>query len=222
MAQAGIAANVPPANAQIALDGNTQGAQAPQQPAPYELVDGEEIVKAKDALTEVASLQQILYWIVFTINEHRENIHTQSLGSYEEIQSLTKKDCQAIATDWAGQFHVGLKGLKLLQALVHWVQDFRHTSSMSSIVGLNAITFKSVLSCALDHATIQKSLQDHHQDHWRANDNGKYGKRSLSIIVVHVSVPMAFRFPTSLEKMMNLLQIPILMILPLRQLPALR
>jgi hypothetical protein len=87
MAQAGIAANIPPANAQIALDGNAQEADEPQQPALYELVDGEQIVEATDALTEVASLQQVLYWIGFTIENQRENIRTQSLGSYEEIQS---------------------------------------------------------------------------------------------------------------------------------------
>ena len=155
------AGNNPRANAQGA-----QGAGAPQQPAPYELVNGEEIVVATDALTQVTSLQQILHWIGFTIEEHRENIRTQSLGSYEEIQSLTEKDCQAIATDWAdrtiqnGRFHVGLRRLKLLQALTHWVQDFRRTSSTPTIIGLNARTFKSLLFRALDRATIRKSLQD--------------------------------------------------------------
>ena len=130
MAQVGNAANIPPADAPIALDGNAQGAEEPQQPAIYELVDGVQLVEATDALTQVTSLQQILHWIGFTIEDHRENICTQSLGSYNEIQSLTEKDCQAIATDWAsrtvnnGRFHVGLRRLKSLQALVHWVQDF--------------------------------------------------------------------------------------------------
>ena len=153
MAQAGIAANIPPA-------------EAPQQPAPYELVDGNQLVEAANALNEVTSLQQILHWIGFTIEEHRENLRIQSLGSYEDMKSLTEKDCQAISTDWAGRtvpngrFHVGLRRLKLLQALIHWVQDFRRISSTPTIVGLNAITFKSALSRALDRATIRKSLRD--------------------------------------------------------------
>ena len=115
MAEAGI-----PANAQVA-----QGAGAPQQPVPYELINGENIVEATDALTEATSLQQILHWIGFTIEEHRESIRTQSLGSYEEMQSLNEKDCQAIATDWAGRtiqngrFHVGLRRIKFFQALIH-------------------------------------------------------------------------------------------------------
>ena len=69
MAQAGIAANIPPA-------------EAPQQPAPYELVDGNQLVEAANALNEVTSLQQILHWIGFTIEEHRENLRIKSLGSY--------------------------------------------------------------------------------------------------------------------------------------------
>ena len=95
MADAG---NIPPVAAQGA-----QGAGAPQQPEPHALVNGEDIVVATDALMQVTSLQQILHWIGFNIEEHRENIRAQSLGLYEEIQSLTEKDCQAIATDWAGR-----------------------------------------------------------------------------------------------------------------------
>ena len=80
--------------------------------------------------------------------------------------SLTEKDCQAIATDWAsrtapnGRFHIGQRRLKLLQALTHWVQDFRRVSGTPTIVGLNATTFKAELSRALDRATIRKSLKD--------------------------------------------------------------
>ena len=40
------------------------------------------------------------------------------------------------------------------------MQDFCHTSSTLLIIGLNARTFKSLLSCALNRATIRKSLQD--------------------------------------------------------------
>ena len=48
----------------------------------------------------------------------------------------------------------------MLQALVHWVQDFRHVSETPTIVGLNAITFKAALSRALDRATIRKALKE--------------------------------------------------------------
>ena len=178
MAQAGIAANIPPADAQIVEDGDAQGAEAPQQPAPYELVDGNQIVEATDALNEVRSLQQILHWIGFTIEEHRENLRIQSLGSYEEMKSPTEKDCQVISIDWAGRtvpngrFHFGLRRLKFLQALIHWVQDFRRISSTPRIIGLNAITFKSALSRALDRATIRKSLQDQSSSASRAASPG--------------------------------------------------
>jgi hypothetical protein len=65
MAKVGIAVNIPPVNAQMAIDSNAQGAEAPHH-APYELVNREQIVEATNALTEVTSLQQILHWIGFT------------------------------------------------------------------------------------------------------------------------------------------------------------
>ena len=143
-----------------------QPADAPPAPAAYELANGDQIVEQTDALTEDSSLQQILHWIGFTVEANRDNLQTQSLGSLDDMLLLTKKDCQAITTDWSsrtaqnGRFHVGLRRLKLLQALVHWVQDFRRVSETPTIVGLNANTFKSALSRALDRATIRKALKE--------------------------------------------------------------
>lgn len=143
---------------------------APEPPAPpapvHELVNGDTVVEDSDTLNEDTSLTQILHWIGFTVEANRNNLQSQSLGSFDDMLSLTEKDCQAIATDWAGRtanlgrFHVGLKRLKYLQALVHWTQDFRRISETPTIVGLNASTFKTQLSRALDRATIRKSLKD--------------------------------------------------------------
>ena len=59
--------------ADVAIPADAQ-VGAPQEPAPYALVNGEDIVEATDDLMEVTSLQQILHWIGFTIEEHRESI----------------------------------------------------------------------------------------------------------------------------------------------------
>ena len=141
---------VPPAD-----DGN---------PAEYELVLGDTIVVDSALLTEVSTIQQILHWIGFRQEQTRENLRNESIGSFEEIQSLTEKDVHSIATDWAGRtlvlgrFYMGNRRLKYLQSVIHWVQDFRRISATPTIVGLNEITFKSQLSRALDRSIIRKSL----------------------------------------------------------------
>ena len=76
---------------------------AAEAPAIYELVNGEQIVEAKDTLNKDTSLQQILHWIGFTVKANRDNLQTQLLGSFDKLLSLTKKDCQAIATDWSSR-----------------------------------------------------------------------------------------------------------------------
>ena len=132
----------------------------------YELTLGDTIVEDSYLLTDVSTIQQILHWIGFREVETRENIRNDSIGSFDEIQSLTEKDVQAIATDWAGRtaslgrFHIGNRRLKYLQSLIHWVQDFRRVSATPTIVGLNEHTFKSQLSRALDRSVIRKTLVD--------------------------------------------------------------
>ena len=154
-----------PANAQNDPDSDSDDSASQAHPV-YTLVQGDQIVEATDALNEDAFLQQILYWIGFRNENSRENLRVQLLGSFDEMMSLTEKDVQAIATDWSsrtsnlGRFFIGTRRLKLLQALTHWIQDFRRISDTPSIVGLNESTFKAELSCALDHATIRKVLKD--------------------------------------------------------------
>ena len=65
------------ANPTVAV-GVTEPPAAP--PPPYELVDGDQIVVASDALTQEASLRQVLHWIGFTVEANRDNLQTQSLG----------------------------------------------------------------------------------------------------------------------------------------------
>ena len=139
---------------------------APEPPAIYDLILGEVVVEQNNALTNEATIQQILHWIGFRNGAIRENLRNDSLGSFEELQSLTEKDVQSISTDWAGRtanhgrFYMGSRRLKYLQSLIHWVQDFRRVSKTPTIVGLNENTFKSQLSRALDRAIIRKTLMD--------------------------------------------------------------
>lgn len=132
----------------------------------YQLLNGNEIIVQTDLLTEATSIEQILYWIGFDVEESRTNLQTQSLGTFSDMVSLNVKDVIAMGTDWAsrtvpnGKFHIGAIRLKYLQALIHWIQDFRRISGTPSIVGLNQVVFKSQLTRALNRAEIRKNLSD--------------------------------------------------------------
>ena len=73
--------------------------EAPPPPSAYKLANGEQVVEANGALNEDTPLWQVLHWISFIVKANMDNLQTQSIGSFNEMLSLTEKDCQAIATD---------------------------------------------------------------------------------------------------------------------------
>lgn len=141
-------------------------AEPPAPVGPYVLVTGDVIVVDSPLLTEEETIRQILHWIGFTVEANRDNLMTESIGTLDDVLSLNQKDVIAFSTDWsnrlatAGRFHIGTRRSKLLQAFVHWVQDFQRVSGTVSIVGLNQITLKAQLHRALSRASIRKNLQD--------------------------------------------------------------
>ena len=132
--------------------------------AAYVPVIGDTIVP--DGITEAHSIIQILHWIGFRIEENRNNLIEDSLGSYGDILMLKEKDIPTMATDWGsrtqanGRMHFGARRTKLLKALTHWRMDFERVSTQPSITGLNEHTFKTALITALTRADIRKSLSD--------------------------------------------------------------
>ena len=109
-----MAAPVPPVAAAAAVP--AADPPPPVVPAEYVLVLGEENnVEASELLTETATIRQALHWIGFRTQAMRENLREQSLGTMDDMLSLSSQDVTDISKDWAnrtaagGQFHVGTK-----------------------------------------------------------------------------------------------------------------
>jgi len=91
---------------------------------------------------------------------------TESIGSLDDILSLTQKDVLTFSTNWAsrattnGRFHIRTRRSKIFQVFVHWVQDFQWVSWTVSIEGLNQSGFKILLHRALNQADIRKNLYE--------------------------------------------------------------
>ena len=162
-AAAAVAANVvpaPPPPAQPVV------LPLPVPAVGYALVHGPVVVVDSPLLTEIETINQSLYWIGFEVMAHRTNLINESIGLLDDVQSLNQKDVLSFSTDWSGRtnangrFNIGSRRSKLLQAFVHWVQDFHRVSGTVTIVGLDQNTFKSCLRRALARADIRKSLRD--------------------------------------------------------------
>ena len=163
-AAAAVAANVPipvpPPPAQPVV------LPVPAQAVAYALVLGPVVVVDSPLLIETETIHQILHWIRFDIANNRTNLINESIGNLDDVLSLNQKDVLSFNTDWSsrtvanGRFNIESRRLKLLQAFVYWVQDFRRVSGVVSIVGLDQNTSKACLCRALARADIRNSLKD--------------------------------------------------------------
>lgn len=130
---------------------------------PYEFLVGDDIVD--DGISDENTMLQILHWIGFRTEQHREALVADCFGSFEDLRVLTEKDVTTMSSDFGGRqarerIHFGTRRTKSIKGLVHWVQDFYRVSELPSIVGLNEITFKQQLERALARADIRSSLKN--------------------------------------------------------------
>ena len=147
----------------------TQAAAQAQAAVPVQsivFVQGAVRVVDAPAPTQDELITQVLMWIRFSDQASRDNLKNDSLGSLEEIASLTEKDITNFHADWAartipnGKFHIRARHTKRLQAFMHWVQDFKRVAEPPTIIGLNEDDFDSQLTRALSRALIRKNLKD--------------------------------------------------------------
>ena len=139
---------------------------AANPPAPYVPVIGDVVVRAN--LNEDDAIQQILHWIGFRIDNQRQNLIDDSLGSFDDIRMLSEKDITSMAEEWSRRSSTGnprkiifgTKRIKLLKALTHWVQDFFRVSTVPHINDLTEPMFISQLQRALTRAEIRSNIKD--------------------------------------------------------------
>ena len=136
----------------------------PNQPPQYVFLIGNNDVAPGINMQD--SILQILHWIGFRTVNLRDALVDDAFGSFEDIRLLSEKDISNMASEFAsrtaqnGRIMIGTKRTKLMQALLHWTEDFYRVTEFPSIVGLNEHTFKSQLQRALARADIRKTLKD--------------------------------------------------------------
>ena len=100
-------------------------------------------------------------WIGFSA-VHRTRICTEAFQTLKDLETITEKDITSLSdsfskrTPAAQRIIFGQRKTKSLQALLHWVKDFRRTDETPTIAGLNEITFKALISVAARREEVRK------------------------------------------------------------------
>jgi hypothetical protein len=112
----------------------------------------------------------------------RQRLRDEGLASFNDLKSLTEKDIRDVAETFGrrtvndGRFIFGIRRIRLLIGLVHWVQDFGRigeTPNMTVFIN-DSNGFRDALDIALDRARVRKIELDQSDTVSKAADPGKF------------------------------------------------
>ena len=134
------------------------------------------------AAAALAEVHQALQWIGFGNQVHRDFICEEAgFESLEDFVELSKKDIQEMAygyekrTQAQGRIPFGLRRIKLLIGVTHWVQDqdrcYRNAST-GDIADANE--FREIIDISIQHAALRMVEDDQVDTISKPPDPGKF------------------------------------------------
>ena len=118
-----------------------------------------------DVLTEENQIKQVLHWCGFRSQAHKNALYGDSIQLYSDIKNMSERDITLIAKDYSSRsgisrINFGLRRIKKLKAVIHWVKDHRRISSTASVEGMSGDQFTTLLDNAIQRAQIREQFQD--------------------------------------------------------------
>ena len=103
-----------------------------------------------------------LQWIGFDAQATRDRLKVKGFNAFDDLRALKEKDIRDLAESYGrrtivdGRFIFGLRRIRYLIGLVHWVQDFGRVGQTPTIepFGDDATSFREVLDIAFDRAEV--------------------------------------------------------------------
>ena len=134
------------------------------------------------AVAALAKVHQTLQWIGFGNQAHHDSIDEEAgFESLEDFVGLSEKDIREMAdryekhTQAQGCIPFGLRRIKLLIGVMHWIQDqdccYRNAST-GNIADANE--FREVIDISIQHAALRKVEDDQVDTISKASDPGKF------------------------------------------------
>ena len=128
----------------------------------------------------VPVMDLVLEWIGFNVAATRARIREEGFESFDDLVTMKEKDIRDLAESYSrrtiadGRAIFGIRRIRLLIGLIHWVQDFGRVGQVPSIEGIaNAVEFRSVLDIAYYRADVPKVEKDQADTVSKAADPGK-------------------------------------------------
>lgn len=159
-------------------------------------------------IAPIAPLRQALLWIGYdevqaqVLEEELGDLTTMGTARSTEITDVLKT--YASRTIAAGRITSGLVRIKRMQALAHWVRDFKRIDQEVTIDGLDAATFLAALSVSEERARARESDKDTAEARAKEASPGKLTSEKdwekwetrlvnqLSILQGVIGVPLAY------------------------------
>ena len=134
------------------------------------------------AAAALAEVHQALQWIRFGIQAHRDSICEEAgFELLEDFVGLSEKDIREMAGGYEkriqaqGRIPFGLRRIKLLFGVMHWVQDqdrcYRNAST-GNIADANE--FREIIDISIQRAALRKVEDDQVDTISKAADPGKF------------------------------------------------
>ena len=120
------------------------------------------------AAAVLAEVHQALQWIGFSSQAHHDSICEEAhFESLEDFVGLREKDIREMAdgyvklTQAQGCIPFGLRRIKLLIGVMHWVQDQDHCSRNGSTGNIaDANEFREIIDISIQGAALRKVEDD--------------------------------------------------------------
>jgi hypothetical protein len=130
----------------------------------------------------VLDMDIALQWIGFNDEATRNRIRIEGFETFEDLKSMKDKDIRDLAESYGrrtagdGRFIFGVRRIRYLIGMIHWVQDFARinkTPSLDDFAG-NPVAFRTALDEASTRADVRKVEKDQSDTVSKAADPGKF------------------------------------------------
>ena len=126
-------------------------------------------------------MDTILEWIGFDQEATRDRIREEGFETFADLATMKEKDIRDLAESYSrrtvadGRAIFGLRRIRYMIGLIHWVQDFGRVGQTPTVEGIvDAEQFKAVLDEAYQRADVRKIERDQSDTVSKAADPGKF------------------------------------------------
>jgi hypothetical protein len=146
-------------------------------------MDIEILEEAVPAAVDVPNpvMDTILEWIGFEQDATRARIREEGFETFADLATMKEKDIRDLAESYSrrtladGRAIFGLRRIRYMIGLVHWVQDFGRIGEAPTLEGIDdAVTFRDTLDEAYQRADVRKIERDQSDTVSKAADPGKF------------------------------------------------